>query len=60
MEHAVFDESDLRDLKNMIGFRNVVGHDYISLDKQKVFSALESGVAQIDKICRKIAAHFPG
>jgi len=49
-EKKVIDNEDLSLLKKMIGFRNVIGHDYISIDKRVVYSILTEKENDIKKI----------
>ncbi len=57
-EKKVIDNKDLSLLKKMIGFRNVVGHDYISIDKRIVYSILTEKENDIKKINSQITKNF--
>ena len=51
-------KKDLDLLKKMIGFRNVVGHDYISIDKGVVHRILTGGERDIKRVIGKITKNF--
>lgn len=57
-ERKVIDNEDLSLLKKMIGFRNVIGHDYISIDKRIVYSILTEKENDIKKINGQITKKF--
>lgn len=57
-EKGILDNSDLDLLKKMIGFRNAIGHDYISLDKEIVYSTLIKGEKDIRNILSKLTGKF--
>jgi uncharacterized protein YutE (UPF0331/DUF86 family) len=50
------EESEL--LRRMIGFRNIIGHDYIALNKQVVFDILTNGPDDIKSILSTITKRF--
>jgi uncharacterized protein YutE (UPF0331/DUF86 family) len=58
LEKGILEENNLQLLKKMIGFRNVVGHDYISINKQIVYSILTEGMDDIALILSKITDNF--
>jgi uncharacterized protein YutE (UPF0331/DUF86 family) len=49
---------DLEIIKKMIGFRNVIGHDYVHLNKDLVYLILSRGREDIQRIISKIAKKF--
>lgn len=57
-EKGVFGNKDLDLLKKMIGFRNTIGHDYITLDKELVYSTLIKGEKDIRDILSKLTGKF--
>ena len=57
-ERGILESDDLELLKKMIGFRNIVGHDYISLNKEVVYSILTKGTEDIKRILSKITKKF--
>lgn len=57
-DKGIINKEDLLLLKKMIGFRNIVGHDYIGIDKKVVYSILTQGVQDIKKIISKITERF--
>jgi uncharacterized protein YutE (UPF0331/DUF86 family) len=46
---------DLAIFKKMIGFRNVVGHDYIAINKKTVYRILTAGEKEIRRVLSRIA-----
>jgi uncharacterized protein YutE (UPF0331/DUF86 family) len=57
-QKGILDEDDLEIMKKMIGFRNIVGHDYISIDKEIVYFILTEGIEDIRSILSKITEKF--
>ncbi|HEX2964702.1 MAG TPA: DUF86 domain-containing protein [Syntrophorhabdaceae bacterium] len=45
-------------LRRMIGFRNIVGHDYIDLNKETVHEILTNGQQDINNILSAITKNF--
>lgn len=45
-------------LRRMIGFRNIVGHDYIDLNKETVHDILTNGQQDINNILSAITKNF--
>lgn len=43
----------------MVGFRNILVHDYIRLDRQKVYDILQQHLADIRAIQKCLAAQLP-
>ena len=58
LEKGILDAADMELLKKMIGFRNVVGQDYITLDKDVVYSILTEGQKDIQHLLAKITEKF--
>ncbi len=58
LEKGILEEKHLQLLKKMIGFRNVIGHDYITINKQIVYSILTEGMDDIKMILSKITEKF--
>ena len=44
--------------KQMVGFRNVVGHDYINIDKEVVYQILTRGEKDIRALLTQIVSKF--
>ncbi len=44
---GIFSEEEHNVLKKMIGFRNIIGHDYISVNKEIVFATLTRGLEDL-------------
>lgn len=57
-DKGILDKDDLELLKKMISFRNVVGHDYISLNKEVVYFILTEGREDIRRMLSKITEKF--
>ena len=57
-QKGILDEDDLEIIKKMIGFRNIVGHDYISINKEVVYFILTKGTEDIRSILSKITEKF--
>jgi uncharacterized protein YutE (UPF0331/DUF86 family) len=49
---------DLEIIKKMIGFRNVIGHDYVHINKDVVYLILSKGKGDIQRIISKISKKF--
>ena len=57
-EKGVFSEDDQDIFRRMVGFRNVVGHDYMNIDKKMVYSILTEGTQDIKGLVSKIVKRF--
>ena len=57
-DKGVLDKGDLVLLRKMIGFRNVIGHDYVHLNKEIVYSLLKSGQKDVGQILTRITGKF--
>lgn len=57
-DRGVFSEKDSEILKKMIGFRNIIGHDYIGVNKQTVYEILIKGPDDIRNILSAITKNF--
>ncbi len=57
-EKKIIDDTDLSLLKKMIGLRNVIGHDYIAIDKRIIYSILTEKENDIRKINSQITRKF--
>ena len=58
LEKKILGEDDLEIFRKMVGFRNVVGHDYMAINKGIVYSILTEGSKDIRKLLSKIAKKF--
>lgn len=58
LEKKMLGEDDLEIFRKMVGFRNVVGHDYMAINKGIVYSILTEGSKDIRKLLSKIAKKF--
>jgi uncharacterized protein YutE (UPF0331/DUF86 family) len=57
-DKGIFSETDRNLSREMIGFRNIVGHDYISLNKEKIYEMLRNGPEDIKRILSVIVTRF--
>ena len=57
-DKGLLDNDDLELMKKMIGFRNVVGHNYLSINKEVVYFILTEGRQDIKKLLAKITNRF--
>ncbi len=58
LERGIFNESDQETFRKMVGFRNVVGHDYLRIKKEIVYSILKDGRREIKDLVNKIVKKF--
>jgi uncharacterized protein YutE (UPF0331/DUF86 family) len=58
LEKGVLLQEDVDLFKRMVGFRNVVGHDYINLDKKTVYDILAHGESDIRTLVSRIVSKF--
>lgn len=57
-KNKLFSSLDAQKLKKMIGFRNIVGHDYLALDKKIVFDIWKKKLIDIQRIVDKITEKY--
>jgi uncharacterized protein YutE (UPF0331/DUF86 family) len=55
---GIFSDRDCEVLKKMIGLRNIIGHDYIKVNKQTVYDILINGREDIHSILSAITKNF--
>ncbi|MFW5923507.1 MAG: type VII toxin-antitoxin system HepT family RNase toxin [Planctomycetota bacterium] len=55
-EHDVIDESMKDRWTRMIGFRNILVHDYLDLDHKKVYVVIQNNLDEIDDIKRALTS----
>ena len=53
-DKKIINENDLDLFKKMIGFRNIIGHEYININKEIVYNILTNNLPEIKKIVSKI------
>lgn len=58
LEKGILNAGDLEVFRKMVGFRNVVGHDYLRINKKTVFSILTEGRKEIKDLVGKIVKKF--
>ncbi|HEB32471.1 MAG TPA: DUF86 domain-containing protein [Spirochaetes bacterium] len=57
-EKGTINKKDLDILKRMIGFRNVIGHEYININKEIVYKILMDNLSGIKTVVAKIVQDF--
>jgi len=57
-DKGLLDSDDLDIMKKMIGFRNIVGHNYLNINKEVVYFILTKGREDIKSIVSKISDKF--
>jgi uncharacterized protein YutE (UPF0331/DUF86 family) len=57
-DKGILDSNDLELMKKMIGFRNVVGHNYLNINKEVVYFILTQGQQDIRKVISKFTHRF--
>ena len=57
-EKGILSKEDVEIFKQMVGFRNVVGHDYINVDKEIVYHILSHGEKDIRALRTRIVSRF--
>ena len=57
-EKGILSQEDVEIFKQMVGFRNVVGHDYMNIDKQVVYHLLTEGEKDIRALLARIVSKF--
>ena len=55
---GILSPEDVKIFKQMVGFRNVVGHDYINIDKEVVYQILTHGEKDIHALLNRIVSKF--
>lgn len=55
---GILGEEDVEIFKQMVGFRNVVGHDYININKDVVYQILTHGEKDIRTLLTRIVSRF--
>jgi uncharacterized protein YutE (UPF0331/DUF86 family) len=58
LEKGVFGEVDQGIFGKMVGFRNVIGHDYLRVNKEIVYSILTEGRKEIKALVGKMVTRF--
>ena len=57
-EKGVFGPEDVRLFRRMVGFRNIIGHDYVDIDKKVVHSILTTASGDISSLLSRITSKF--
>ena len=57
-KQKIFTQRDLEIIRQMIGFRNVIGHEYIDIDKRIVYEILTKRLSDIQRMVGKLARRF--
>jgi len=58
LDKGILSKEDVEIFKQIVGFRNVVGHDYIHVDKKIVYRILTHGEADIRTLLTRIVSRF--
>ena len=51
-------KEDMEVFKQMVGFRNVEGHDYVHVDKEIVYHILTHGEKNVRALLNRIVSRF--
>ena len=54
----ILSQEDVEIFKKMVGFRNVIGHDYINIDKELVYNILTHGERDVRALTTRIVSRF--
>ena len=55
---GILGQEEAEVFKQMVGFQNVVGHDYINIDKEVVYQILTHGEKDIRSLLTRIVSKF--
>jgi len=55
---GILSQEDLEIFKQMVGFRNVVGHDYVNLNKDIVYRILTHGEKDVRALLTRIVTKY--
>jgi len=55
---GVLAQEEAETFKQMVGFRNVIGHDYIGIEKETVYRVLSHGEKDIRVLLARIVSKF--
>ena len=55
-EEGIVSDDLLPDLTNMVGFRNLIVHDYARIDDRLVYTVLQDHVADFGRFAASVAA----
>ena len=58
LEKGILSQEDVELFKRMVGFRNIVGHDYVNIDKEIVYGILAHGEKDIRTLLTRIISKF--
>jgi len=53
--HKVLSKSLSARLTSMAGFRNILVHEYLEIDRKRVFSALKNDLGDFEKFIRAVS-----
>ena len=54
----ILSQEDVEIFKKMVGFRNVIGHNYINIDKDLVYNILTHGERDVRALTTRIVSRF--
>ena len=58
LEKGILSKEDMEVFKQMVGFRNVEGHDYVHVDKEIVYHILTHGEKNVRAFLNRIVSRF--
>jgi uncharacterized protein YutE (UPF0331/DUF86 family) len=58
LDKGILLQEDVEIFKQLVGFRNVVGHDYINVDKKIVYAILNQGEKDVRALLSRIVSRF--
>jgi uncharacterized protein YutE (UPF0331/DUF86 family) len=58
LKKGILGQEEAEIFKQMVGFRNVVGHDYININKEVVYQILTHGDKDIRALLTRIVSRF--
>jgi len=58
LEKGILSKEDMEVFKQMVGFRNVEGHDYVHVDKEIVYHILTHGEKNVRALLNRIVSRF--
>ena len=57
-QKRILGSKDLETIRRMVGFRNVIAHQYTDIDTHKVYLALTEGSKDIVRLVKKLGKYF--
>lgn len=57
-QKKILTKNDVALVRRMVGFRNIIAHQYVDIDKKKIYLVLKEGLVDIKRIVKKLAIKF--